>query len=315
MPKLSGLTKTLIVVIGALVLAIVSIIFFPVPEPEVHLEAESIPEWPPFITNTLLASLLVILVLGVICFVATRKTELVPRGLQNAVEGVFEWLLNFCEEVAGKENGRRFFPIVATIFLYIIVAALLSLVPGFEVIGWGSAAPPEGVKGAFAGTYHGFIVDVPLLKKANTDINFPLALALVSFVFVEFMGIRSLGFARYMSRFVAIGPLFRGLGQLFRGKLGAGIGAVFTGIIEIFVGFIEAISEFIRIVSLTFRLFGNMTAGMILLIVVCFLIPWVVAVPFYGLEALFGFVQALIFGGLTLVFATLAVTPRGEEQE
>ncbi|GAH77179.1 unnamed protein product, partial [marine sediment metagenome] len=71
--------------------------------------------------------------------------------------------------------------------------------------------------------------------------------------------------------------------------------------------------EFIRIVSLTFRLFGNMTAGEILLLVAAFLIPWIFALPFYGLELLIGFIQAIIFGGLTLIFLTLAVESHEEE--
>ncbi len=313
MPKLGCLGWGIIGTLVFVILAVLSMLLFPVPQPEVHLEAETIFGLP-FFTNTLFASLLTILVLVVIFFTATRNMKLVPGRWQNVVEWVMEWFLNFCEEAAGRENGRRFFPVVATIFLYVIGAALISLIPGFEVFGYGHAAPPEGVPGAFVGTYHGFIVDVPILKKANTDINFPLALALISFIFVEFMGIRSLGFFRYISRFFSVSELFKGIGELFRGRIRAGLGGIFTGIIEIFVGIIETISEFIRIVSLTFRLFGNMTAGMILLLIICFLVPWVVGVPFYGLEALFGFVQALIFGGLTLVFATIAVTPRAMEE-
>ena len=88
---------------------------------------------------------------------------------------------------------------------------------------------------------------------------------------------------------------------------------MFNGVIDIFVGVLETLSEFIRIVSFTFRLFGNMTAGEILLLIVAFLVPWILALPFYGLELLVGFVQALIFGGLTLVFATIAVTHHAVE--
>jgi len=86
------------------------------------------------------------------------------------------------------------------------------------------------------------------------------------------------------------------------------------GIVNIFVGVIEALSEFVRIISFTLRLFGNMTAGEILLLMVTFLVPFLAALPFYGLEILVGFVQALIFGGLTLIFLTMAVTSH-EHQE
>jgi len=174
--------------------------------------------------------------------------------------------------------------------------AWLSLIPGFGSILVTSA---EGEP-------------VHLLRGANTDINMPLALALVSFVFVEYFGLRSLGL-RYLGKFLNVGQFFRSLGQVTRGRLRAGLGGLFTGFIHIFVGLLEALSEMVRIVSFTFRLFGNMTAGEILLLIAAFLIPWVFALPFYGLELLVGFVQALIFSGLTLVFLTLAAVHQGEE--
>ena len=153
-----------------------------------------------------------------------------------------------------------------------------------------------------------------LLRGANTDINLPLALALISFVFVEYMGISSHGGLGYMKKFIRMGQLSRGIGKLFRGKLRAGFSGLFMGAIDIFAGALEGLSEFVRILSFTFRLFGNMTGGEILILTMIFLAPWVVALPFYGLELLVGLVQALIFGALTLVFATIAVTPHESEE-
>ena len=118
---------------------------------------------------------------------------------------------------------------------------------------------------------------------------------------------------RYLNKFLNVGPLFGSIGQIFKGKLKAGLSGLLTGVIHAFVGVLEALSEFIRIVSFTFRLFGNMTAGEILLLVAMFLVPWLFALPFYGLELLVGFVQALIFSGLTLVFLTLATAHHGQE--
>ena len=106
---------------------------------------------------------------------------------------------------------------------------------------------------------------------------------------------------------------FRAMRQMFTGKVKAGASGLVTGAMTIFTGLLEALSEFIRIVSLTFRLFGNMTAGEILLLVAAFLVPWLFAIPFYGLELLIGFIQAIIFGGLTLIFLTLAVESHEEE--
>jgi len=134
----------------------------------------------------------------------------------------------------------------------------------------------------------------------------------VSFVFVEYFGLRSRGF-RYLGKFFNVGRFGRSIGQLFKGKPKAALGGLFTGAIEIFVGILEALSELIRIVSFTFRLFGNMTAGEVLLLIATFLVPLIFGLAFYGLELLVGFVQALIFGGLTLVFLTIAVGSHGAE--
>ena len=250
------------------------------------------------LTNTLLAAWLTIIVLGGVFYAATRKMKLVPSGLQNLTEAIIEALLNFVQGVAGEKNGRRFFPIVATIFLFVVTNAWLALIPLFGSI---TAHGPEG--------------EVSLVRNASTDINMPLAFAIVSFVFVEYWGLSAVGFSHYMRRFVNVTRLRQGIGQLLRGKLRNAAAAIFSGAIDVFVGALEALSEVMRIVSFTFRLFGNMTAGEILLIVVPFLVPWVVAIPFYGLELLVGFVQAIIFAGLTVVFAVIAVAPHGAEQE
>jgi F-type H+-transporting ATPase subunit a len=223
--------------------------------------------------------------------------KIIPGRLQSAFEALLGWLYDFCKRVAGEENGRRFFPFVATIFLFVAFNAWLSLIPGFGSI---TLTTAEGEH-------------LELLRGANTDINMPLALALMSFVVVEYFGLRSRGI-RYLGKFFSVGEFVHSLGQIVRGKMKAGIGGIFTGFIHIFVGLLELLSELVRIVSFTFRLFGNMTAGEILLLIAAFLIPWVFSLPFYGLELLVGFVQALIFGGLTLVFLTLAVAAHGEEQ-
>jgi len=301
-----------------LIFVLVGISRFSGPKPHLSLPAEAIfrlhlPLIGEFlITNTLLASWLSILVLAALFYTGTRKMELIPGRWQNAVEMAIEMLLNFVEGVAGKENGRRFFPVIATIFLFVLANAWFALLPVFNSIGFGERRVYET---AFVGTREGFVVEAPLLRAANTDINVPLALALMSFVFVEYWGVSSLGLLTYSSKFIRIGGLLRGVGQLAQRKFRRAFGEFFTGAIDAFVGVLEAFSELIRIISFTFRLFGNMTAGEVLLVMIGFLIPWVLADVFYALEAILGFVQALIFSGLTLVFATLAVTPHGGEHD
>jgi len=267
-----------------------------VPRPAPELPAEAV--FSLFglpITNSIIGAWLTIIVLVTFAGVITRRMRIVPGRLQSAFEFLLGWLYHLCQRVAGAENGRRFFPVVATIFLFIAFNAWLSLIPGFGSI---MVTTTDG--------HH-----VPLLRGANTDINMPLALALVSFVFVEYFGLRSLGI-RYLRKFFNVGQFLGSIGQMVKGRLRAGLSGLFTGFVHIFVGLLEALSELIRIVSFTFRLFGNMTAGEVLLLIAAFLIPWVFALPFYGLELLVGFVQALIFSGLTLAFLTLAVAHHGE---
>lgn len=255
------------------------------------------------ITNSVIGAWLTIIVLVGFSYAVSRRLKIIPARLQSLLEFALGSLLGFCQSVAGEKNGRRFFPVVATIFLFVAFNAWLSLLPGF-----GSILVPgfKFVDGAWVRDM------VPLFRGANTDINMPLALALMSFVFVEYFGLRSLGI-RYLRKFFNFRGFIGSVRQIFTGKLKSGLLNLITGVLNIFTGLLEGLSELIRVVSLTFRLFGNMTAGEILLLVAAFLIPWVFAVPFYGLELLIGFIQALIFGGLTLIFLTLAVESHDEE--
>ena len=331
--------------------------------PHVELPAEPVFEVLGFtVTNTLIAALLTITVLVGLFYAATRKMKIVPGRLQGLVEAGLELLLNFVESVAGKENGRRFFPVIATIFLFVIFNAYLALVPLFgpgivakeqDEVHASTVGIVEEVKveeedrveegeviylldtgEEITATINGEVEHLrqvgdsvaadesvasiknqwPLFRSANTDLNLPLALALISFVFVEYWGMRAMGRRRYLSAtFFNFGLFFRSVGQLFRGKVRIAAGGLVTGFINVFVGLLELLSHFVRIISFTFRLFGNMLAGEILLLIAVFLVPWVVAVPFYGLELLVGFVQALIFAGLTLVFVVIAIAPHEEE--
>jgi F-type H+-transporting ATPase subunit a len=268
-----------------------------VPRPHPELPAEVIFHIFGFpITNSIIAAWITIIFLVGFSYVVTRRVKLIPGRLQSALEFLLGWLYDFCCSAAGEENGRRFFPVVTTIFLFVAFNAWLALLPGFGSI-----------------TVHTAEGEAHLLRPANTDINMPLALAVMAVIFVQYFGLRTLG-RRYVAKFVNVGGFFRSAGQIVKGRLTTGLSGMFTGVIEIFVGFLELLSEFIHVVSFTFRLFGNMTAGEILILVAVFLIPWLFALPFYGLELLIGFIQALIFGGLTLIFLTLAVASHGEEE-
>jgi len=274
--------------------------FMAVPKPHVELASEGVLEVAGFsITNTLIASWLTVIVLAIVFYVCTRKMKLIPGRLQNLAEMAVETLLSFVKSAAGEKHARLLFPVVATIFIYVITNAYLALLPFFGTI---VVAGQEGTI-------------VPLFRAANTDINVPLSIAVMSFIFIEFWGIKSLGTFRYLGEFFNFGQIGRGIKELFTGKIRPAITNIAFGFISLFVGLLEVFSHFIRVVSFTFRLFGNMTAGEILLLISAFLIPFIFTIPFYGLELLIGFIQALIFAGLTLVFGIIAVAPMHEETE
>ncbi|PKB81219.1 MAG: F0F1 ATP synthase subunit A [Chloroflexi bacterium] len=228
------------------------------------------------VTNTLLSSWVTTVVLILIFVTAARRRSIIPGRFQGFVETMIEGVLGFATSVLGPDMARKTFPIVATIFFFVLFNAWIALLPFYQ----------------FLGFTHDGEIKAHILRSAGTDINMPLALALISFVFVEYWGFRARGFS-YLKKFFQ-------LGKIFRGKP--------SGLIDAFVGFLELTSELVRVVSFTFRLFGNMTAGEILVVMITFLVPFVATQFVFGLELLVGLIQAVIFAGLTLVFLSVAVT-------
>lgn len=268
-----------------LALVIGGAIFFPVGKPHVQLPAEKIGELAGIpITNTMTAAWATIIVLSLLFFFATRKMQMVPGRLQCLAEAAIEVLLGLSDSIAGKEKSRMFFPLVGSFFLYIMVSNWMGLLPGYTTIGL-----IETIEGE-----HGEVEQLllPLFRSANTDLNTTLALAIVSVVATQFYGIRALGTFSYIGRFFTLkGPM------------------------DFFVGILETVSEIAKIISFSFRLFGNVFAGEVLLGVMVFLVPWVASVPFMGLELFVGAIQAFVFMLLTLVFLTVATTGHGGEHE
>ncbi|MCL1886202.1 MAG: F0F1 ATP synthase subunit A [Dehalococcoidia bacterium] len=246
------------------------------------------------VTNSMLATWITVIVLVLIAFFITRKPKLVPGRAQSAAESILGYIYNLCVNTAGEKDGRKFFPLVATIFLFVLFNALLALIPGFGSI-----------------HYHTHEGNVELLRAANTDLNTPLALALITFFTVEFMGFKRLGLG-YLKKFITWGDFGRAIGKIFKGKFD--VMALLSGFIMGIVGLLELVSELIRIVSLTFRLFGNMLAGEIILLVIAYVVPYFVPMVFYGLESFFAVIQALIFGILTIVYISLSVSSHSSEE-
>jgi F-type H+-transporting ATPase subunit a len=253
------------------------------------------------VTNTLLTTWISIIIIIVLAALATRRMKLIPGKLQALFEYAVSVLLNLCESIAGTKYGRQVFPVCATIFVLVFVNAWTSLIPGYGSITW-------------AISEHGETIWVPLLRGANTDINLPLALAIIAFVTTWIFGFKASGI-KYLEQFIQFRKLGRGIKEIFTGKVKSGLGNIGFGVIDIFVGVLEFISNVIRLVSFTFRLFGNMTAGEVLLLTISFLVPWGLSIVFYGLEMLVGVVQALAFSMLTLIFTSIAVAGSHSEEE
>ena len=334
------LSRGRLITIGVIVVVLLGLVFLRGPTPHIAIKPETLTSIGPFdLTNTVLTSWIVVLTIIVTVYFGTRRRDLVPRGFQNVFEAAIEAFYGLVVSVAGEKNGRRFFPVVATIFFFVLASNWLSLLPVFNSIGlvkeqehgfvmektevgslsvgYVSLSSPSDLRLTGGGSIDeddpdaaaqyekakedGKLVGelLPLLRGPNTDINTPLALAIVSAIAVESWGIASLGLG-YGKKFFNFGPFLRGL---FRLK----VGEMLQGMLDAFVGIIELVSELARLVSFTFRLFGNMFAGEVVILIFTFLTPLVVGVVFYGLELFIGVVQAFIFALLTLVFGALAV--------
>lgn len=255
------------------------------------------------VTNTLLCTWIVILVLLALVALARRKQNLVPRGFQNFVEWGVESLLNLVEGVSGKEKGRKFFPLVATLFIFILFANLMDVLPGVDTVGSLKSAEvlahPNNLGPIYflAGNDTGAIV--PWLRPPTTDLNLTFAMALIVVVVCQIVGFVALGAGEHLSKYFKLKELFTRP----------------SGIIEFFVGLVELVTELSRLLSFAFRLFGNIFAGSAVLAVFGFLTLGIGNVIFIPLELFVAFVQALVFGLLTLVFLEMASTSHSHEDE
>lgn len=224
------------------------------------------------VTNSMLLSWIVTALLAILAFFATRDLKKIPTGIQNFFETIVEFLFNTANEIIGDEQQtKKYFPLVATIFIFIIANNWIGLLPGVGTIG------VNEIK-------EGHRVLVPLLRSANADLNTTLALAITTMIAVQVFGVAAIG-------------AFRHAGKFFN----------FKSPILLFVGILEFMGEFARMVSFSFRLFGNIFAGEVLLTIVAFLVPYIAPLPFFFLELFVGFIQALVFTMLALVFIKGAI--------
>ncbi len=271
--------------------------------PEISIIAEQVFEILGFpISNSLIASWLTILILVAVSFLVTRDMKLAPaaRSSQNFVETVLEMFYNGVAKIRAGDQVRLFFPLSATIFFFILISNWLgALIPGFGSIG-------------LLEHHHGKEVFVPFLRSTCSDLNTTIALALFAVISTQVYGTKVQGFFRYAGRFIRV----KGFVDCFKSLVGLRprqgmLKALMNAVIDAFIGVLEVFDEFTKLLSFSFRLFGNIFAGEVLLIVIALLIPFVAPLPFQALELFVGYIQALIFATLTLVFLKMATAHHG----
>jgi F-type H+-transporting ATPase subunit a len=236
------------------------------------------------ITNSMVVTWFVAIGLIVFAQVSTRKMTEVPSGAQNLFEWLVESLYGLLESILGRHLVERTFWFFATIFIFILAANWVGLLPGVGTIGWGHH------------TAEGFTVEQPLLRGANADLNMTLAMALVFFACWIYWALRETGPMGVLKE------LFAPKGET------EGLLKVLMVVVFLAVGCLEIVSILFRPVSLSFRLYGNVFAGENMLETMSRLVPglgWLLPVPFYFMELMVGLVQALVFMLLTAVFTLL----------
>ncbi len=229
------------------------------------------------VTNTLLVSWIVVFFLCFIAFLMSRVKFTLkpkPKSLQNIAEIAIEGLFNLIQSVTNEEKlTRRMFPLIATIFFFVLFSNWSGLVPGVGTIGLNEVE--DGKK-----------ILVPFLRSPSADLSFTLAIAVISVLATQILGIAAIGFFKYAGKFLNFkSPIF------------------------LFVGLLELVSEITKMISFSFRLFGNVFAGEVLLAVILFLAPLIAPLPFLFLEVIVGLIQAFIFSMLTIVFIRMATMP------
>lgn len=303
-------------------MAIVGASFFPAISPHIQVAPETLTEKPLFTlpvigdfipTNTIVAVLLVDIILIAIALMvraATRSGDLVPRGISGAVEAMMEALYNLTEGSAGKW-AKSIFPWFATITLLVLFANWLEMIPGVDSIGIlhqtehgyplkqlteGIAAIVKG-EAAHGEAYH----IIPYVRVPSTDLNFTAALAVISVVMTQVIGVRAQG-PKYFSKFLNFTTLFKKPG---------------LGLMDLLVSILELISELAKLLSFSFRLFGNIFAGSVLLFLVGSILPagasWIQS-GILLFEFFIGLIQAIVFGMLTMVFMSMATHGHGDEE-
>ena len=265
---------------------------------EITLFAEPVFHYKDFpITNALLTSWITVIVIIVLSFIIRFKLKEIPRGIQNFFEVIIEGALSLCDQVTNdRALSVKIFPIAISVFFFILVNNWFGILPlgGFGLIEKGE---------------HG-LAFIPFLRGGTADINTTIALAVMAVLGANIFGIFSIGIWKTFNKYVNL----KVIGEIGK-KIRKDPTVIIVAPITFFVGLIEIIGEFAKIASLSFRLFGNVFAGEVLLVSMAALVGYIVPIPFLFLEILVGVIQALIFSILLVVYFTIASTDHDEHDE
>jgi len=243
------------------------------------------------VTNSLLNSWVVILIIIIFALFLKAKIKPIPRGLQNMLEAMIESLLDTFDSVTGsREKTLKFFPLVFSFFIFILLNNWLGLLPGVGSVGQVISE-------------HGEKVFVPLFRGATADLNTTLALASIGVVISHIFGIIFIGAWNYLNKFINLKAILEIPRKVFSDPT-----VLIVNPIKLFVGFLEIIGEIAKVASLSFRLFGNIFAGEVLLASMAAILAFGLPIPFIFLEVLVGLIQALIFAMLVLTYLTVMTT-------
>ncbi len=243
------------------------------------------------VTNSLFNTWLVVFIVVILSLFIKSKIKLIPRGLQNIFEMVVESFLDIFDSVTGsRKKSLVFFPFVFSFFILILISNWLGLLPGVGSVG---SVVSE----------HGHKVFIPYFRSGTADLNTTLALAIIGVVASHIFGVMSVGAWKYLNKFINI-KVFLEIPKKIRKEPTI----LLVNPIKAFVGLIEVIGEMAKVASLSFRLFGNIFAGEVLLAAMSALLAFGLPIPFMFLEILVGLIQALIFAMLILAYLTMSTT-------
>lgn len=246
------------------------------------------------ITNSMVNAYLAVGFFLIIAAVASRRKQLVPKGVHNFIETIIEFALAEVDKVTqDKKKTRLFFPLVATIFFFVLFSNWLGQLPGTGSL-------------TIYGQLHGHWEWIPLLRPATSDLNMTLAIALVAILSTHLAGLTGVGVINHISKFLNLRGIIKAIPK--------GPMAILIAVVEFFIGLIELVGEFAKTLSLSLRLFGNIFAGEVLMTVMLSLFSYVLPIPFIFLELLVGVIQATVFSMLTLAFLVVATMEHGHEE-